>query len=168
MLKDWDKYYVKHSGSKGCTGEMNTLHMSAMKPLNELIAANLNYHNLEQMVVKGNNGISVPDFRRNALEEQFCEKFTKLCEILRDFGVDGKLEAHFDIKQMMSMDKIANWKTIKPFWYFITPLMLSVSKVRADLLKMHADGVLMIKYIVEDNDELKKDVIDMVKKDNIT
>jgi len=47
MLKDWDKYYVKHSGSKGCTGEMNTLHMSAMKPLNELIAANLNYHNLE-------------------------------------------------------------------------------------------------------------------------
>ena len=47
MLKDWDKYYVKHSGSKGCTGEMNTLHMSAMKPLNELIEANLNFHNLE-------------------------------------------------------------------------------------------------------------------------
>jgi len=33
---------------------------------------------------------------------------------------------------------------------------------------MHSDGVLMIKYIVEDNVDLKKDVIDMVKKDVIT
>ena len=47
LLKDWDKHYVKHSGSKGTSGEMNTLHMSAMKPLTELIDANLNFHNLE-------------------------------------------------------------------------------------------------------------------------
>lgn len=47
MLKEWDKFYVKHSGNKGTTGEMNTLHMSAMKPLSELIEANLNFHNLE-------------------------------------------------------------------------------------------------------------------------
>lgn len=33
---------------------------------------------------------------------------------------------------------------------------------------MHSDGVLMIKYIVEENAELKKDVIDMVKNDVIT
>jgi len=33
---------------------------------------------------------------------------------------------------------------------------------------MHADGVLMIKYIIEENEELKKDVIEMVKKDVIT
>ena len=33
---------------------------------------------------------------------------------------------------------------------------------------MHSDGVLMIKYIVEDNAELKKDTIDMVKKDVVT
>lgn len=66
------------------------------------------------------------------------------------------------------MRKIPNWEKIKPFWYFITPLMTAITKVRKDLLKMHADGVLLIKYVVEENEELKKDVIDMVKKDNIT
>jgi len=33
---------------------------------------------------------------------------------------------------------------------------------------MHTDGVLMIKYIIEENEELKKDVVDMVKNDVIT
>lgn len=33
---------------------------------------------------------------------------------------------------------------------------------------MHKEGVLMIKYVVEENEDLKKDVIDMVKKDVIT
>ena len=168
MLKDWDKNYVKHSGSKGTSAEMNTIHMSAMKPLTDLIDANNNFHNLEQMVIKGNNGISVPDFRIDALEVQFCLKLTKVCEIFKDYGVENKLEDHFDIKQMLKMQKIKDWQVIKPFWYFITPLNNAILKVRKDLLKMHADGVLMIKYIVEDNEELKKDVIDMVKKDVIT
>lgn len=139
-----------------------------MKPLTELIDANLNFHNLETMITKGNNGIPVPDFRYGALEDQFCQKLTRVCEIFRDYGKENKLEAHFDIKQMISMSKIPNWKKIKPFWYFVTPLMNSVTKVRKDLLKMHEDGHLLIKYTVENNEELKKDVIDMVKKDNIT
>ena len=88
---------------------MNTLHMSAMKPLNELIEANLNFHNLEQMIIKGNNGIAVPDFRKGALEEMFCQKLTKVCEIFKEYGVDDKLEDHFDIKQMLKMQKIENW-----------------------------------------------------------
>ena len=46
-LKDWDKNYVKHMGNKGTYAEMNTLHTAAMKPLTELIEANLNFHNLE-------------------------------------------------------------------------------------------------------------------------
>ena len=147
---------------------MNTLHMSAMKPLTELIDANRNFHNLEQMVVKGNNGIAVPDFRRDALEVQFCAKLTKVCEIFKEYGPDNKLEDHFDIKQMLKMQKIPKWQVIKPFWYFVTPLNNSIGKVRKDLLKMQSDGVLMIKYIIEENDELKKDVIDMVKNDVIT
>ena len=100
LLKDWDKYYVKHSGSKGTTKEMNDLHMTAMKPLTELIDANLNYHNLELMIKSGNNGIAVPDFRKGALEEMFCQKLTKVCDIFKEYGVDNKLEDHYDIKQM--------------------------------------------------------------------
>jgi hypothetical protein len=108
MLKDWDKYYVKHSGSKGFSSEMNTIHMAAMKPLTDLIGANNNYHNLETMVTKGNNGISVPDFRKAALEEQFCVKLTNVCKIFKEYGQD-KLEDHFDIKQMLKMQKNKNW-----------------------------------------------------------
>jgi len=85
-LKEWDKYYVKHSGSKGASGEMNNIHMAAMKPLTDLIGANNNYHNLETMVTKGNNGISVPDFRKAALEEQFCVKLTNVCNIFKTYG----------------------------------------------------------------------------------
>jgi hypothetical protein len=33
---------------------------------------------------------------------------------------------------------------------------------------MHTDGVLMIKYIIEENTDLKKDTIDMVKNDVVT
>lgn len=57
------------------------------------------------------------------------------------------------------MKKIENWEKITPFRYYITPLMSSVTKVRTDLLKMHTDGVLLIKYIVELNTELKEDTI---------
>ena len=71
-MKDWDKNYVKHMGSKGTFGEMNTLHMTAMKPLTELIEANLNFHNLELMISKPNNPTPVPAFRTQALEEKFC------------------------------------------------------------------------------------------------
>ena len=120
------------------------------------------------MVVKGNNGIAVPDFRRDALEEQFCAKLTKVCEIFKEYGQEAKLEDHFDIKQMLKMRKIKDWDKIKPFWYFVTPLNNSITKVRNDLLKMHTDGVLMIKYIIEENTDLKKDTIDMVKNDVVT
>jgi hypothetical protein len=69
---------------------------------------------------------------------------------------------------MLKMRKIKDWEKIKPFWYFVTPLNNSITKVRNDLLKMHTDGVLMIKYIIEENTDLKKDTIDMVKNDVVT
>jgi hypothetical protein len=68
---------------------------------------------------------------------------------------------------MLKISKIDNWEKIVPFWYFITPLHNSITKVRKALLDMNTAGVLFIKYIIEDNEGLKKDVIDMVKKDII-
>ena len=99
-------------GKKGTYEEMNTLHMSAMKPLNELIEANLNFHNLEVMIAKSNNPI--PGFRLDALEEKFCYKMTGVCEIFKDYG-DDILEDHFNIKQMLFILKIEDWVLVKPF-----------------------------------------------------
>ena len=113
-MKEWDKCYVKHMGSKGTYAEMNTLHMSAMKPLSELIEANLNFHNLENMIANKNNNIPVPVFRLQALEEKFCQKLTGVCEIFKDYGDDPLVE-HFNIKQMLHILKIDDWEAVRPF-----------------------------------------------------
>jgi len=43
LCKEWDKIYVKHSSSKGSYKEMAEMHTSGMKPLTQLIDANLNF-----------------------------------------------------------------------------------------------------------------------------
>jgi len=58
---------------------------------------------------------------------------------------------------MIKTLKIEDWNNIKPFWYFLTPLLQSINVVRATLAKMHKDGHLHIKYIVEDNTGLLKE-----------
>lgn len=141
-LKEWDKVYMKHI--KGSYSEMSQIHAQAMKPLTLLIDSNLNYHKLENMKQD-----EVPEFRRTALEEQFCKYFTGVCEIFKDFG---NLSDHFDIKQMIKTLKIENWRGIRPFEFYLTPLHQKITTVRNTLLKMHKDGHLRIKYIIENND----------------
>jgi hypothetical protein len=47
MCKEWDKFYVKHSSKKGSYEEVAAIHESSMKPLMDLIVANINFHRLE-------------------------------------------------------------------------------------------------------------------------
>lgn len=89
MLKEFDKMYLKHIKSGYI--EMNAIHMTAMKPLTNLLESNLNFHYLELIEKKK----EVPSFRHEALEEKFCEHFTRICEIFRDFGT---LRDHFNIR----------------------------------------------------------------------
>lgn len=65
-LKEFEKLYVKHQ--KGTYSEMAIIHSTAMKPLMDLVIANLNLHNLENMIKKKKD---VPEFRLQALEEEF-------------------------------------------------------------------------------------------------
>jgi hypothetical protein len=89
MLKEWDKLYIKHI--KSGFVEMNAIHMSAMKPLTNLLESNLNLHYLELIMKKK----EVPAFRHEALEEKFIEHSTRICEIFRDYGA---LKDPFNIK----------------------------------------------------------------------
>ena len=68
---------------------------------------------------------------------------------------------------MIKTLKIAHWKEVKPFAYYLHPLNDSVTKMRARLLKMDALGHLRRKYKIEGNTELQNEVKDMVKKDLI-
>ena len=81
LLKEWDKVYVKHI--KISYPEMSKHHAEAMEPLMQLIGANLNFWKLEQMIA---NKEFVPDFRHQALEEEFCKFFTGVCQILKEYG----------------------------------------------------------------------------------
>jgi hypothetical protein len=55
---------------------------------------------------------------------------------------------------MLKVLKIPNWKTIKPYNFYLTPLEDAIRTVRQDLLKMHKDGHLFMKYIIEKNEGL--------------
>ena len=83
MCKEFEKLYVKHSSKKGCYEEVNAIHEQSMKPLMDLIIANTNFHQLEQMIVKK---MQVPQFRYKALEFEFCKFMTGVCNILKEYG----------------------------------------------------------------------------------
>lgn len=122
MLKEWDKMYLNHV--KKTYPEMNGLHMTCMKPLTQLIDSNVNFWRLEEMI---KNKESVPEFRYKALEHEFCKFFTGVCEVLKEHG---ELKNHFNIVQMMNTIKIDNWRNIRPFEYYLTPLDKSITTVR--------------------------------------
>ena len=63
----------------------------------------------------------IPQFRYEALEEQFAKYFTDVCIIFKDFGKNC-LQDLFDIRQMLKTLKIKDWKLIPPFNYYLTPL----------------------------------------------
>ena len=92
LLKEFDKYYVKHSSNKGTYSEVNNIHESTMKPLMDLILANANFHKLENMI---KSKMVVPEFRHDALEEEFCKFMTGICDIFKTYGT---LVDHYDIK----------------------------------------------------------------------
>jgi hypothetical protein len=140
---------------------MSAIHATAMKPLTQLLDSNLNFHKLELMMQQK---IDVDEFRYNALESEFCKFFTGICEIFKEFG---DLKNHFNIPQMLKTMKIPQWKTIRPFEFYLTPLEQAIKKTRTNMLNMHKLGPLRMAYIIEKNTELAADIDVMVKKDNI-
>jgi hypothetical protein len=68
---------------------------------------------------------------------------------------------------MLKVLKIHEWENCPPFKFYLNPLKDSINKVRKELLDMHKRGDLFNKYIIENNEELQKYTIEMVKKDNI-
>lgn len=159
LLKEWDVLYMKHI--KQGYPEMNAIHMSAMKPLTDLLESNLNFYYLEQIKIKKD----VPAFRYDALEERFCSHFTRVCDIFTQFGT---LSLPYNIRQMLAVLKVFEWQKIPPLAFYFTPLQDKIMDTRKHMLKMHEDGILRCKYIIEDNTELLEKTIEMVKQDNIT
>ena len=50
--------------------------------------------------------------------------------------------------------KIENWREIKPFHFYLTPLLNALNSVIEELHRMRKAGVLKSKYFIENNEEL--------------
>jgi len=160
LLKEFDKLYTKHI--KSGYVEMNAIHTQAMKPLVDMMTSNFNLNALELLEAKGQD---LPVFRKEALSEKFCQHFTRLCEILRDYG---QLKDPFNIKQMLNILNTPNWQLEPPLAFYLAPLQNAIYDVRQCLLQMYKDGPLHCKYQIEENAELQDKTIVMVQKDVVS
>lgn len=79
-------------------------------------------------------------------------KMTKVCDILCSYG--QLKEKPYDIRQMLYVLKIDNWKNIKPFHFYLQPLEDALDSVIEELLRMRKAGILRSKYYIENNEEL--------------
>ena len=68
---------------------------------------------------------------------------------------------------MLNVLKTPNWENIEPLRFYLQPLKEALDAVIKELLHMHKLGVLRIKYKIEENYELERLIIEMVKKDNL-
>ena len=127
---------------------MSDLHKTCLIPLTNIWESNFNLHNLELMIKKTQE---VPKFRFEALEVKFEGHLTILCQL---FSTYGDLKEAFNIKQMLHVLKIENWKQIPPFAFYLNPLADSLELVRKHLLEMRDLGHLRAKYFIEKNEEL--------------
>lgn len=50
---------------------------------------------IEAMIKDEKN--EVPEFRAKALEEEFCQKMSYICEVFKLYG-ENKIEEHYDIR----------------------------------------------------------------------
>lgn len=88
---------------------------------------------------------------------------TKVCDIFAQFG--QLKDKPYDIRQMLWILKIENWREIEPFHYYLMPLKLALDSVIEELLRMRKAGILRSKYYIENNEELQSRVIHMVELD---
>jgi hypothetical protein len=68
---------------------------------------------------------------------------------------------------MLWVLKIENWREIKPFHFYLQPLLNALNGVIEELLRMRKAGILRSKYFIENNEELQARIIKMVDCDII-
>lgn len=133
-----------------------------MTPLWDFIQANRSFGFIEKMLEDPKN--EVPSFRFQALEQKFVDTFTAVCEIFKLYG-ETPVEEAFNIRQMLETLKIPNWDHIPAFSHYLKPLKDSLQDVRNELNRMFENGPLLIRYYVEENDDLRNKVLAMLKHD---
>lgn len=156
-MKQFDKNYTKHKSKT--YKELNEIIQRAFQPLVNVLNANLEFHKLEQLMLKDSE---IPMFRHKALEHEFCQHMEKMLTILTDHG---KLRDEFNIQRMLDLLKVDEWEMSIPMDFYLTPLKESIISLREELLDMQARGLILCKYRIEENVEMHERVNKMVAND---
>lgn len=161
-LKDFEKKYVKHA--KSTNPILAKIHSEAMQPVVDLMEASVNLQNFTKI----NETKPFPDFRKKALTEKYIEHLTKICDILvLNPNKDGKtLDDPYDIRHILEILEIPNWRDIPPFEFYIRPLKNAFDNLQKELKEMHNLGPLRVSYYVERNYEMTVKIITLVKEYN--
>ena len=158
-LKAFEKNYNKHKTKTHV--EFNGFIQKAFIPLVNILEANFEFHKIEELMKKDE---TIPDFRYNALEAEFCKHCEALLTILTNHG---KLRQEFNIQRMLDLLKLENWQENIPVHFFLQPLKDSIIAYREELLQMRARGLILCKYRMEENEEMQDLVLKMVSNDVI-
>jgi len=148
LLKEFDKNYTKHKKKKGVHDQLSEFISTAFIPLVNVLESNYEFHKLEEIM---KNDDTIPTFRFDALETNFC-KF--MMELLRILTEHGKLRQDYNIQRMLNLLKLKNWKENHPMCYYLDPLDKSIVAAREELLEMRARGLIMCQYRIENNEEM--------------
>ena len=108
------------------------------------------------------DGEEVPDFRYNALEEQFCIHMEKLLTILTDYG---ELRKEFKIQRMLNLLKIENWTESVPMEFYLQPFKDAIDEARKEMREMSRRGLNLCRYTMRLNHEMQSLIITMVDHD---
>ena len=73
----------------------------------------------------------------------------------------------YNIRRMVNLLKLKDWKTIEPFRYYLQPLLDYVTIFREELLWLHKVGPLYSRFPLVNNFNLEKKLIEAVEKDLI-
>ena len=68
---------------------------------------------------------------------------------------------------MLKTLKIYNWRQVRPFEFYLTPLFKAITQVRDTLREMGRLGHLRIRYVVEENKKMADEIAEMVKRDMV-
>lgn len=126
-FKAWDKNYNKHKGK--VHSELNGVIQKAFQPLIKVLESNFEFHKLELLMEKQ----EIPQFRFDALEDEFCKHMEALLTILT---YHGKLRQEFEMKRMLNLLKVESWEESIPMHWYLQPLKEKIISVREELLEM--------------------------------
>jgi len=92
-----------------------------MQPVVDLYNSCVNLDNFQKLCKTR----SFPEFRKKALMKKFVDHMSKVCQILKVYGVikeDKLLDQEYDIEHILELLELPGWEDCPPLAFFLSPM----------------------------------------------